>query len=240
MHLTMIGHSTVLIEAAGVRLLTDPYLSRFGHIAYGRLAPPALSREDLREVDGVLVSHSHWDHTDRKYFRSLDPSVPVVIPSGISLVMRLKGARTLVPLERWESYSIGDARVTAVPASHIARTAGYVIEVEGRTLYFAGDTYHRRFMEEIGRRFSIDVALMPVTTFRIPPTMGERGGLAAARDLQPKVIIPIHLGIQPRSFLLRSSESVPGFERRLRASGLEMPVVHLEAGQQWESSATSH
>ena len=64
MKVTMIGHSTVLIEAAGMKILTDPYFGTWGNLAYKRIAPPFKSREEMAAVDLVLVSHNHWDHTD--------------------------------------------------------------------------------------------------------------------------------------------------------------------------------
>lgn len=239
MRITMIGHSTLLLEGAETRLITDPYFGTFGHVAYFRLRPPAFKREDLSDIDGVLVSHSHWDHTDRKFLSSLDTSIPVLAPKWTSTVLKLKGARTVVPMTPWQCRAVGAANITAVPATHLARTVGYVIELDGVCAYFAGDTYHRPFMAEIGRRFNIDVAMMPVTTFRIPPTMGERGAVAAARDLHPTTVIPIHLGIQPRSPLLRNSQSVQGFERRLRTAGIETEVVHLREGEHWDSAGES-
>jgi L-ascorbate metabolism protein UlaG (beta-lactamase superfamily) len=236
--ITMIGHSTVVIEGAGTRLITDPYFGTLGHVAYARVRPPGLRREEVRDIDGVLLSHSHWDHTDRKFLSGLDASVPVLAPSGTSLVMKLKGARNVVTLSAWQSRQIGAALVTAVPATHLARSVGYVIQLDRLCAYFAGDTYHRPFMAEIARRFEIDVAMMPVSSFRIPPTMGERGAVAAVRDLHPATVIPIHLGIQPRSFLLRTAQSPQGFERRLREAGLETEVVHLSEGEHWRNDTS--
>ncbi|MBI3450162.1 MAG: MBL fold metallo-hydrolase [Acidobacteria bacterium] len=235
MRITMIGHCTLLLEGAGTRLVTDPFFGTWGHVAYARRRPPAVTREGVGAVDGVLLSHGHWDHTDRKFLRRLDASIPVLAPAGASIVMKLKGARHLVPIGRWESVKIGAAVVTAVPAVHLAIALGYVEQVESLCLYFSGDTYHRPFMAEIARRFRVDVALMPVTTFRAPMTMGERGAVAAARDLRPATIIPIHLGIEPRSPLLRTGQSVAGFTRRLREAGLTSEVVQLAEGERWES-----
>jgi N-acyl-phosphatidylethanolamine-hydrolysing phospholipase D len=237
MRVTMIGHSTLLLEGAGTRLITDPYFGTFGHVAYSRLQPPALGREECRNVDAVLISHGHWDHTDRTFLRSLDASVPVLAPAGISLVWKLKGVQHLVPMKPWQRHTVGAAVITAVPALHMARTLGYVVELDGVCAYFAGDTYHRPFMAEVGRTFNLDIAMMPVTTFLIPPTMGERGAVAATRDLHPAAVIPIHLGIRPRSPLLRTRQSVQGFERRLRAAGLETEVIHLHEGEHWDSAA---
>jgi len=234
MRITKIGHSTVLIEAGGTRLLTDPYFGTFGHIAYARVSPPALTRDELGRLDGVLVSHGHWDHTDRRFFRGLEPDTPVLVPSGTLPMMRLKGVRKTVPVRTWRSQRVADAVVTAVPALHLARTVGWVVQTDDACVYFAGDTYHRPFMAEIGRRFAIDVALMPVSTYRIPLTMGEKSAVKAARDLRAGTVIPIHLGVQPRSPLLRTSQSPEGFERRLREAGLRTQVVHLADGASWE------
>jgi L-ascorbate metabolism protein UlaG (beta-lactamase superfamily) len=76
MKVTMIGHSTVLIEAAGTKILTDPYFGTWGNLAYKRIAPPSETREGLEAVDLVLVSHNHWDHTDSGYFRGLAARFP--------------------------------------------------------------------------------------------------------------------------------------------------------------------
>ena len=237
MQMTMVGHSTVLVEGAGMRLLTDPWFGTAGNLAYARLRPPAFRREELQDVAAVLVSHGHFDHTDRRYLRALDRSVPVLGPSGSLALAHFKGARNFQPMRPWERRKIGQVAVTAVPALHLARAIGFVLELDGVCTYFAGDTYHRPFMAEIGRRFRIDVALMPVATFRLPMTMGNRGAVAAVRDLAPATVIPIHLGIAPRSPLLRTAQSVGSFVTQLRQAGSSAEVVHLREGERWESAA---
>ena len=234
MRVTMIGHSTVLIEAAQKRILTDPYFGTWGNPAYRRIAPPFKTREDLQHVDLILVSHNHWDHTDRKFFRSLAGDVPVVAPRGSAWLTRLKGARKVVGLGKWEQKTFGPLVITAVPALHVALARGFVVTAEGRNLYFAGDTYYRDFMQEIGRRFRLDVALIPVATFRIPMTMGEDGAVKAVRVLSAKTVIPIHLGIIPRNPALRRNESAERFAQRVGAADLGAEVRILREGDQWE------
>jgi L-ascorbate metabolism protein UlaG (beta-lactamase superfamily) len=234
--LTLVGHSTVLIECGGTRLLTDPFFSAFGSMVQVRVAPPGLGRDEVGRIDGVLVSHRHWDHTDRRFFRALDPAVPVLVPPGSALAMRLRGVRKPTPLEPWRTVEIGDALITAVPAEHAARALGYVVEAAGCCVYFAGDTFHSRFMAEIGARFAIDAALIPVVAHRFATTMGERSAVDAVRDLRPRTVIPIHLGVRPRNWLLRSRQSAKGFERRLREAGLKTRVAHLAEGASWEIS----
>ncbi len=235
MHITIVGHSTVLLESEGTRLLTDPYFGTFGHIAYARVIPPAMARDEIGRLDGILVSHGHWDHTDRRFFQELDRDVPVFVPSGTTAVMRLKGVRNAVPVKKWQSLRRGDFVITAVPAIHIARAVGYVVQTESSTAYFAGDTFYRPFMAEIGRRFQIDVALIPVTTYRVPMTMGESGAVRAVRDLGADAVIPIHLGVRPRSPLLRTSQTPERFAGRLHQAGVEAEVVILRDGESWDA-----
>jgi L-ascorbate metabolism protein UlaG (beta-lactamase superfamily) len=234
MSITMVGHSTVLIETGGLRMLTDPYFGRRGNPAYARLRPPAMTREEVGPVDVVLLSHNHWDHTDRGYFGSLGRNVPVLAPRRSGWVTRMKGAKTVVGMKPWGVWTIGEIDVHAVPALHPATSIGYVIRSEGTGVYFAGDTYYRPFMAEIRNRFSPDVALMPVTTYRIPMTMGEKSAVRASLALGVAVVIPIHLGVQPRSPLLRTRQTPEGFARRLAEVQPSTQVVRLGEGESWD------
>jgi L-ascorbate metabolism protein UlaG (beta-lactamase superfamily) len=233
MHITMIGHSTTWIEADGAKILTDPYFGTRGNPAYKRVAPPARSREAFGDVDLVLISHNHWDHVDRQFLRALPDSVPVVTPKRATWMTQLSGAKHPVRLSPWESKTFGQVTITAVPALHPALAGGFVIQVEGKCIYFAGDTYYGAFMAKITRHCTIDVALMPVSTFRIPLTMSEKTAVRAVIDLAPRVVIPIHLGVQPRAPLLRTNHTPQGFARRVKGARLAADVVLLKEGESW-------
>lgn len=231
----MIGHSTCLLNLGETTILTDPYFGVVGNLAYRRIAPPAIGRADVPAVDLVLLSHNHWDHTDRKFFRRLPAGTPILAPRGAAWITRLKGGRNVVGLGAWESTTRGSTSVMAVPASHAARTIGFVITTRRHQIYFAGDTYRRPFMREIGSTCNLDVAMLPVTTYRIPMTMGEKAAVAAVRDLQPSVVIPIHLGIEPRAPWLRTGQTAQSFARRLAADGVDADAVILREGESWTS-----
>lgn len=230
MQLIMIGHSTVLIETGGQKILTDPFLRTYGNPAYKRLKPPACSREELQDLAAVLISHSHWDHIDRKFLRMLgDP--PVLVPQRMRWMFKLKGGRNLRGLKHWETFELGGIKITAVPALHLIPTIGFVLEAENKAIYFAGDTFLRPFMREIGEKFQLDAALLPVTTFRLPMTMGEKQAVKAVELLKPALVIPIHLGVEPRSPLLRTNQTAEHFAQRLADSGNATPVVILKEGE---------
>ena len=76
---------------------------------------------------------------------------------------------------------------------------------------------------------------MPVTTFRIPMTMGEKSAMQAVQALRSKTVIPIHLRIQPCSPILRTGQTPEGFTRRVRDAGLKAEVVILREGESWAS-----
>lgn len=233
MQITMIGHSTVTIEIGGKRIITDPYFGMWGHVAYARTAPPARTREALQDADLVLVSHNHWDHIDRRYLRLLAEDRLVLAPRWTAWMTRLHGAKNVVGVQNWASHRFDEIIVTAVPAVHLTVSAGFVVHGEGKQIYFAGDTFYHPFMERLGRAYQIDVALMPVTTFAIPMTMGENGAVRAVRAIGPSTVIPIHLGVQPRSPLLRTRHTPQGFAEKVRRAGLETRVVSLSEGQSW-------
>lgn len=231
MQIQMIGHSTLLIESRGQKILTDPYFGTEGNMAYRRLTPPAVPREALGAVQLVLLSHNHWDHVDPPYFGSLLSTVPVVTPKYATWFTKRQGAKNVVGLSYWESRVFGEVTITAVPAFHDAIAAGFVIQSEGLQLYFSGDMYYAPFMKHIGRCWSLDVAFLSVTTTRVPMTMGPAEAARATKDLAPKVVIPIHLGLRSRFAFLRTNHTPEEFERRVRKAELESRVILLQDGE---------
>ncbi|MGD8319286.1 MAG: hypothetical protein PVJ02_02490, partial [Gemmatimonadota bacterium] len=127
-------------------------------------------------------------------------------------------------------------RITVVGHSTV------LIGVAGRRIltdpYFGtrgNPAYVRTTPPGLAREALLDVDLVPVTTYRIPMTMGEKGAVKAVRDLGAPVVIPIHLAVVPRSPLSRTRQSPDGFTRRLREAGLDNEVVVLAPGESWRA-----
>lgn len=236
MKITMIGHSTVLIELEGQKILTDPYFSSTGNLAYARPMPPARTCEELVDVDLVLLSHMHFDHVDRHYFKALPVDTPVIAPAQTAWLTKLLGARNVLGIKVWENREFGKVKVTAVPAKHLTFTVGYVIQGEGKSLYFAGDTFYGPFMMHIARKYHLHAALLPVMTYRIAMTMGEKDAVRAVLTLKPKFVIPIHLGLTPRSSILSRHESPENFVKRLRDVGSLTQAIVLNEGESWKGA----
>ncbi len=232
MKITMIGHSSLLIETEDKRILTDPFFNRWGNPVFARIAAPAQSPEELKEVDLVLVSHDHWDHTDSEYFGMIG-NKPVLAPRLSCGMLKVLGARNVRGVKAWEEIDICGIRITVVPAVHVTATVGFLLHIEGKQIYFAGDTYYHPFMQIIAQKFQLDAALMPVITFRIPMTMSEKTAVKAVQTLQPKTVIPIHLDIEPRLPLMRTRQSVKSFVERLHQSGSQTNVEFLNNGESY-------
>jgi L-ascorbate metabolism protein UlaG (beta-lactamase superfamily) len=164
--ITYVGHATILVEAGGTRVLTDPVLrSRLGHL---RRIVPVGPLPRLGPTDLVLISHAHRDHLDLPSLRRLAPAVPIVVPRGQARLARRAGFEDVREVEVGELVTIGALEVLATPAEHDGRrwplgssapALGYVIQGGGRT-YFAGDTDLFEGMGELGS--GLDLALLPV------------------------------------------------------------------------------
>jgi L-ascorbate metabolism protein UlaG (beta-lactamase superfamily) len=236
---TFAGHSTVLLELDGVRLLADPLLRRRIGVLIRRTPVPA---SELRhDLDAVLISHAHLDHLDVPSLRLIDRGTPVIAPRGVGPLLRRQGFE---PTE----VDIGDevplsstVTVRAVPAYHggtryplgtPSEALGYVV-AGGVSAYFAGDTGLFDGLEELR---PVDVAILPVGGWgpRLPDD--HLGPLTAARALQlirPRACVPVHWGTLyppwlPPELNAKWSEWPRAFERYARhlAPDVEVRVVH--------------
>src|SRR5829696_6769250 len=109
--ITWLGHSTVVLELGGARLITDPLLRpRVLHLL--REAPLP---SDLGRFDGILISHPHHDHLDTASLRRLDPDAPVIAPPGAERTLRGSG-RTVHTVVPGDEVELGGVRVRAVAA----------------------------------------------------------------------------------------------------------------------------
>jgi L-ascorbate metabolism protein UlaG (beta-lactamase superfamily) len=234
---TWVGHSTVLVEAAGVRLLTDPLLRpRLGHVV--RVAPAAAPLDD--ELDAILISHVHFDHLDVPSLRLLRAR-QLVVPRGPRRMLKRRGFGPIVELDEGEELAVGALTVRATHAVHRARrslrpaaSVGYVISARAR-VYFAGDTDVFDAMRDLA---PLDVALLPIWGWGPRVSRGHldpRGAAEALRLLRPRLAIPIHWGTYRRMGLSRDEtvlrEPPDRFERLARELAPEVDVRILAPGE---------
>ncbi len=179
-----IGHSTYLLNAQGLTILTDPvwgaYCSPIPIRSLRRYNDPPLPLANLPPIDVVLLSHNHYDHLDAKTVAKLHhfhPQIQWIVPERLAPWFKKRGILSVCELPRWESVHVKNGKITAVPAQHFSgRTLwdmnkthwnGYVCEIGSKKLYFTGDTgYNSKDFKAIGRHFGpLDLSLIPIGTY---------------------------------------------------------------------------
>jgi L-ascorbate metabolism protein UlaG (beta-lactamase superfamily) len=243
MRLTWIGHSTVVIELDGVRLVTDPVLRDRMNVVLRRVGGAA---GEVGAIDGVLLSHLHYDHFDVPSLERLDHAVRVFVPAGGARLLRKHHWGDVVELHAGETGTIGGLEITATHAEHEGKRSpwgaeadpiGYVVSGSQR-VYFAGDTDLFPGMSELG---PVDVALLPVAGWgpKLPAGhMNERSAVEALGLLRPRVAVPIHWGTYRRMGLSRDEALLrapaEAFERRAAEEYPSIDVRVLPVGGSME------
>ena len=222
--ITYIGHGTVLLEADGARLVTDPLLRPriLGLITRAPGDPPAAPA-----ADAVLVSHPHPDHLDYPSLRRVGRRVPIVVPRGCGWFLRARGFRDVREVEEGEALRVGSGEVVVTQARHDGRrwpigprraAVGYQVRAGGRRFYYAGDTDLFDGMAELA---PVDVALLPIGAWGGVAGRGHldplRAAQAAAR-MRARIVVPVHWGTYARADLhRRRPDLVAGPPAKLRA-----------------------
>jgi L-ascorbate metabolism protein UlaG (beta-lactamase superfamily) len=199
-----LGHATAVAELGSARILFDPLLR-------GRARAAG-------KVDAVLVTHSHVDHLNRWTLKAIDRDTQLVVPKGAKHVVTDLGFRDVTEVDAGDQFAVGDTEVTAVPTRHdngrwrkgdSPVALGYVVSANGTSVHHAGDvdfSDHSVF-DDIGKRHSIDAALLPiggmlpVWYYRARRHLLDRGvhidpdcALDIYERLGAKALIPIHWG----------------------------------------------
>ncbi|MBO9129336.1 MBL fold metallo-hydrolase [Bacillus sp. 165] len=206
--ITWIGHSTFLIQSDGLNILTDPVWSNKLKVV-SRISNPGLTMEDLPPIHVVLLSHGHYDHLDFTTLRKLHPDVLYLVPAGLQALFKRKGFLNVKEYSWWEAETINEVTFSFVPAQHWTRRTlfdtnrshwgGWIIEGHEETVYFCGDSGYFRGFKEIGEKYSIDIALMPIGAyepewFMKVSHMTPEESIKAYLDLGAHHFIPMHYG----------------------------------------------
>jgi len=210
-----LGHSTVLLNFRGVRVLTDPVFStRVGPgIAPLVLGPkrhlrPALRPRDFAEPDVILLSHAHFDHFDIASLRAFSRDTLIITARATGDLLRRRRFRHVHELGWGESLTLmtrgGALRVTGIEVAHwgarLMRDVyrgynGYLLEREGVVMCFAGDTaYTTAFRRLRHHEHPIDLMVMPIGAYNpwIASHCSPEQAVAMANEAGARYFVPIH------------------------------------------------
>lgn len=204
--ITWIGHASFLIQTPEHAVLIDPNWARWLKVVK-RLKDPGLEIHELPAIDLVLVSHAHFDHLDKKSLRAVASDQPIVVPEHVGGLVEGLGFKQVRELRRWETMELGSLKITLTPAQHWGARllhdkhrgfGGFLIEYAGRTIFHCGDSAWFEGFAEIGRKSSIDIALLPIGAYDTPTGrdvhMNPEEALRAFTDLGAGLMIPMHYG----------------------------------------------
>jgi len=211
-----IDTACVAFELSGVRFLTDPCFDQPGrlyHYGFGAVSrktgTAAAKKEDISVPDIVLLSHhQHGDNLDRSGEEFLK-----TCPLGFSTTSAARKFSNLRGLRPWESVELEikgkQLRVTGIPARHrpiwlpeffSGKVLGFVLELEGKTIYITGDTVYFKALGELSRRFGpIDLVIphMGSVEFHYLTawaryTMDSKQAVRLLNEIKPDYAFPIH------------------------------------------------
>jgi len=196
--ITRIAHSSVLLAIDGHTILTDPWYSERPGYYHGE--PYGIALGDLPQLDGVVVSHDHYDHYDMESFVAYPhKEAPFAVKRGTARKALRAGFSQVAELDWWESTHLGPFLVTATPARHSVPENTYILQSAGFTIYFGGDTLLIPELSEIAPRFPrIDVALLPINGLMIRPVLNRQVVMNPAEaaelcaTLRPRIAVPFH------------------------------------------------
>ena len=249
MRASWLGHSSVLLEIDGHRVLTDPVwgprASPSTLVGPKRFQPPPVALRDVPEVDAVVISHDHYDHLDYPTIKVLARTgVPFVTSLGVGAHLQGWGIapERIHELDWWETFAVPNTglTITAAPSQHFSgRTlksrnatlwSSMVVRGPRHAVFFSGDTGLSGEYAAIRERLGpFDLALLEVGAFH--PAWGDMHlgpdhALEALALLGNPPLLPVHWG----TFALAMHDWDQPVERLLElapAAGAQLVVPRL-------------
>ncbi len=230
---TWLGHAGFFAQVGGINIAIDPNWALW-HGPVKRLRHPSVWAHDLPPIDLVLVTHAHYDHLHLPSLRKLAAAQPIIVPVGVGGLVKNCGFGRIVELKTWQSATFRDLRITLTPARHWGarmihdthrQFGGFLIKSSGRCLYHCGDSAMFDGFQEIGKRASIDLALMPIGAYDAPSGrpvhMNPEEALDAFEMIGAQAMIPMHHDTFPLG-----GEPIHEPAERLVKAALERQMEH--------------
>lgn len=251
---TWLGHSTVLLEVDGRRFLTDPVWAARASpsqlVGPRRFFAPPLALADVPPLDGIILSHDHYDHLDPVAIRALaGRTTRFYCPLGVGLHLRRWGvpATKITELTWWDELAVApDFKLVATPARHFSGRgllrdgtlwASWVLLGPAHRVFFGGDSgpFDEAF-RQIGEKFGpFDLVMLEIGAADAEWAdihLGPDNALAAHRLLGGGPLLPLHWG----TFNLAFHAWRQPVQRLLEVGGTQ-PLVLPTPGQRVEVAA---
>jgi L-ascorbate metabolism protein UlaG (beta-lactamase superfamily) len=212
-HIIRLGHSSHLLKLRGKYWLIDPVFgeraSPFSFLGPKRFHPSPIKLEQLPPIEGLILSHDHYDHLDVPTIEYLRERVErYFVPTGVGERLQEMGVAParITELGWWQSGKHGDIGLTAAPAQHFSgrtlwdrdRTlwASWIVQSGSQRIFYSGDSGYFAGFKQIGERFGpFDVTLMEngaYDDYWPAVHMSPEESIQAFQDLRGKLLYGVH------------------------------------------------
>ncbi|WP_194975966.1 MBL fold metallo-hydrolase [Aquiflexum lacus] len=208
------GHSTFILELDGKRILFDPVFENGGPLPFilRRFDVSPIKREELPEIDLVVITHDHYDHLEAATMRFLaSRNTEFLVPLGVGA--RLEGwgiqKNNISELGWHDAKTVGSLQITALPGIHYTSRsyndrnktlwASFVIKGDDKNLFISGDTGYGTHLKDIGEKYGpFDLAFVEIDgwnkgwplTHLFPDQV-----IQLCQDINTQLLFPIHWGV---------------------------------------------
>ncbi len=209
-----LGHASFFIQLNGIRFLTDPVFGRISGVVprYSEL-PSAIS--DFTNIDYVLLSHAHRDHCDAATLKKLAAKNNFTLLTSLNTGKLVSGwidGLKFVEAGWYQQYNLPqkNLQITFLPTQHWSNRylwdlnetlyGSFMIEVDGKNIFFGGDSGYCRYPAQIASLFpTIDVAMIGAGAYEPSFMMKDvhtnpHEAVQVFHDLKAKTLIPMHYG----------------------------------------------
>jgi N-acyl-phosphatidylethanolamine-hydrolysing phospholipase D len=221
--ITWVGHATMLVQASGLNVLTDPVFSqRASPVQWSgpqRAQPPGVALADLPPIDVVVISHNHYDHLDKNAVLALDSiaqgATLFIVPLRLKAWFTRHGIHNVVELDWWQQHTVRGVEFHLTPVQHWTARAlgdrfqtlwgGWAVFGTDFHWYFSGDTGYSQDFKDTREHFKtrspdgFDIALIAVGAYE-PRWFMQNQHINPAeavqihRDLHAKRSVGVHWG----------------------------------------------
>lgn len=206
-----LGHSSMILDIDGVRLLIDPVFGNASPVPFtvNRFQPSPIKRKDLPEIDAVVISHDHYDHLEKDTVKFLAArGDKFIVPLGVSSHLRKWGCSPsqIIELDWGQSMIIRDLEIIATPSRHFSgrglgdrfktQWASFVFKGYKHRAYYSGDGGYDGRFNEIGRQYGpFDLSMIESgawdESWKDVHLMPHQS-IQAHIDLNSRYMIPVH------------------------------------------------
>ncbi len=214
-----LGHSSMVLDIDGIRLLIDPVFGNASPVPFtvNRFQPSPIEREELPELDAVVISHDHYDHLEMSTIKFLAPRVKLfIVPLGVGSHLRKWGCKPeqIVELNWDESIIIKDVEIISAPTQHFSGRglgdrnktlwASYIFKGERHRAYYTGDGGYDDRFKKIGEKYGpFDLTMVESGAYDKSwhnVHMLPEESVQAHIELRGKYMLPVHWGAYDLAF----------------------------------------